>query len=335
MRVLVTGATGFVGAWTAKAVHDHGHALRLLVRDPARLTPIAAALDFDATDVVHGDMTDPESVRAALDGCDAVVHAAAVVALESDAAEPMIKANLAGAKNVLGQAVARGIDPIVYVSSVTALWQRRCPLLHADLPPGGGGDGYATSKARVEQYARELQQQGAPVTVTYPSSVLGPAAGDQFGESGEAVAAFLRSGIPGRSAALTIGDVRDLAEAHARLLEPGCGPRRYVLGGHHVTGAGLAAHLTAITGRPVRYYPVPDSVLVGMGKLADRFRHRLPPSLSKFGEAGVRYLIDAPPADNSPAERDLGITFRPIRQTLEDLLADRRRIRRTSTANER
>ncbi|TLF81185.1 NAD-dependent epimerase/dehydratase family protein [Nocardia cyriacigeorgica] len=335
MRVLVTGATGFVGAWTAKAVHDHGHTLRLLVRDPARLAPIAAALNFDATDMVVGDMTDPERVRVALDGCDAVVHAAAMVALEPDAAEYMIEANLAGAKNTLGQAVACGIDPIVYVSSVTALWHRRCPLLHADLPPGGGRDGYARSKALVEQYARDLQQQGAPVTVTYPSAVLGPAAGDQFGESGEAVVAFIRSGIPGRGAAITIADVRDLAEAHARLLEPDRGPRRYVLGGHHVAGADLAAHLTTITGRPVRHYPIPDSVLVGLGTLADRFRHRLPPSMNKLGEAGIRYLIDAPPADNSPAERDLGITFRPVRQTLQDLLADRRRIRHTRAAKQR
>ncbi|WP_196776868.1 NAD-dependent epimerase/dehydratase family protein [Haloechinothrix halophila] len=333
MRVLITGATGFVGAWTAKAVHDRGHRLRLLVRDPARLSSIAAAMDFDGADVVRGDMTDPERVREALDGCDAVVHTAAVVALDTRAAVHMDRANLAGAQNVLGQAVARGMDPIVYVSSVTALWHRQCPLLHADLPPGGGGDAYGRSKARIEQYARELQQRGAPVVVTYPSSVLGPAAGEQFGESGEAIATFTRSGVPGRGAAITIGDVRDLAEAHSRLLEPGRGPRRYVLGGHRITGGELAAHLTQITGRTVRHYPIPDGLLVGAAKLADRFRDRLPPSLNKFGEAGVRYLIDAPPADNSPAERDLGITFRPVRQTLEDLLADRRRIRRARTAN--
>lgn len=327
MRVLITGATGFVGAWTAKAVHDRGHRVRLLVRDPARLAPIAAALGFDATDVVCGDMTDPDRVREALDGCDAVVHAAAVVALRADAADEMIRANLAGARNVLGQAAARGIDPIVYVSSMTALWHPRCPLVHADLPPAGGNDGYATSKARVERYARELQQQGAPVVVTYPSCIVGPAAGDQFGESGEAVAAFVRVGIPGRGAAFTIGDVRDLAEAHVRLLEPGRGPRRYVLGGHHVTGAELAGLLTDITGRRVRYYGVPDGVLVAAGKLADRFRRLLPDTVSQLSETSIRYLTDSPPTDDSPAERDLGLTFRPVRETLADMLTDRRRLR--------
>lgn len=324
MRVLITGATGFVGAWIAKTVQEHGHRVRLLVRDPARLTPVASALGFDATDVVRGDMTDPDRVREALEGCDAVVHAAAVVALEAEAAERMIRANLAGARNVLGQAAERGLDPIVYVSSMTALWHPRCPLLHSDLPPAGGSDGYGTSKAQVERYARELQERGAPVVVTYPSCVAGPPAADQFGESGEAVAAFVRVGIPGRGASFTVGDVRDIAEAHARLLEPGRGPRRYVLGGHHVPGTELAALLTDISGRKVRHYGVPDGVLVALGKFGDRFRHRLPAAMGQLSEAAIRYLTDSPPADNGAAERDLGITFRPVRETLTDLLAARR-----------
>ncbi|MEV0354737.1 SDR family NAD(P)-dependent oxidoreductase [Nocardia sp. NPDC050697] len=327
MRVLITGATGFVGAWTAKAVHDSGHHLRLLARDPERAATVAAELGFDGSDIVRGDMTDAEQVRTALTGCDAVVHAAAVVALDPAAAERTIHATVTGAENVLGQAVAAGLDPVVSVSSAVALWHPRCPLLHPDLPPGGGGDAYGESKARVERYARGLQRAGAPVVITYPSSVFGPAAAGRFGESGDAIGAFLRSGIPGRGAAFTIADVRDIAEAHARLLEPGRGPRRYVITGHHVTGAELAGHLSTITGRRIRHHRVPDAALIAAGTLADRFRDRLPPALRKLGAAGARYLVDSPPADNSAAERDLGLTFRPVRQTLEALLADRKRLR--------
>lgn len=325
MRVLITGATGFVGAWTAKAIADHGHQLRLLVRDPAKLAPIAAAVGFDDSDVVVGDMTDADRVSAALPGCDAVVHAAAVVSLHPGEADRMMAANLTGAKNVVGQAVDRGMDPVIYVSSATALWHRNCPMLHADLAPGGGGDAYAESKVAVEHYARGLQAQGAPVAITYPWAVIGPAAGDQHGEAGEAIRAFVRAGVLGRGAAVTMADVRDVAEAHARLLESGRGPRRYLLGGHRIGGRQLAAELSGITGRKVRHLPVPDSVLVGAGKLADRFRAQLPPVLSKLSEAGARYLTDVPPVDNAPAEVDLGITFRPARETLEATLADRSR----------
>lgn len=327
MRVLITGATGFLGAWTAKAVTDRGHRLRLLVRDPGKLSPIAAAVGFDASDVVVGDMTDAERVAAALEGCEGVIHAAAVVALRPGEVDRMISSNLLGAQNVVGQAVERGIDPVIHVSSATALWQPRCPLLHADLPPCGGGDDYAESKVQVERYIRELQRRGAPVAVTYPWAVIGPAALDQYGESGEAIGAFIRSGVLGRGAAVTIADVRDVAEAHARLLEAGHGPRRYVLGGHRLTGAELATQLGRITGRRVRHLPVPDTLLVGAGKLADRFRDRLPESLSKLSEAGTRYLTDVPPVDNSLAHSELGITFRPASEALEAMLADRARRR--------
>ncbi|GFG65532.1 oxidoreductase [Mycobacterium kubicae] len=324
MRVLVTGATGFVGAWTAKAVHEHGHQLRLLVRDCAKLTPIAAALGFDASDVVIGDMTDADRVGQALTGCDAVIHAAAVVSFNPDDTEPMMNANLAGATNVIGQAVAAGIDPVVYVSSWTALWHPGITLVHAELPLRGGSDGYATSKTRVEHYVRELQDRGAPIAITYPCTVIGPGADGQYGESGDVMASFARTGIPGRGTGLTIIDVRDVAEAHARLLTPGHGPRRYVLGGHHVDGKTLAAELTRITGRRVRHIAIPDAVLLGAGKLADRYRRRLPPSMAKLSAAGIRYLV-APPADNTPAEQDLAIAFRPPRQALEALLDDRAR----------
>lgn len=339
MHVLITGATGFLGAWTAKAVADQGHRLRLLVRDPDKLSPIAAAVGFDASDVVVGDMTDANTVAAALKGCNAVIHAAAVVALKRGEVDRMIASNLLGAKNVVGQAVERGIDPVVHVSSATALWHPRCALLHADLPPRGGGDDYAESKAQVEHYIRELQRRGAPIAVTYPWAVIGPAALDQYGESGEAIGAFIRSGVLGRGAAVTIADVRDVAEAHARLLEAGHGPRRYVLGGHRLTGAELATELTRITGRRVRHLPVPDVLLIGAGRIADRFRSQLPDSLSKLSEAGTRYLTGVPPVDNSPAQAELGITFRPPNEALEAMLADRARRRlarqRDTTAAQR
>jgi len=98
----VTGGTGFIGGWTAKAIEDAGHQVRLLVRDPARLGTGAGALGVDVSDYSVGDITDRASVRRALEGCDAVVHAAAVVAMDPKQADSMIATNLAGAENVLG-----------------------------------------------------------------------------------------------------------------------------------------------------------------------------------------------------------------------------------------
>lgn len=227
MRVLVTGGTGFVGGWTAKAIADAGHSVRFLVRNPARLKTSVAKLGVDVSDFAVADISDRDSVREALNGCDAVVHSAALVATDPRETSRMLSTNMAGAQNVLGQAVELGMDPIVHVSSFTALFRPNLATLSADLPVAGGTDGYGQSKAQIEIYARGLQDAGAPVNITYPGMLLGPPVGDQFGEAGEGVrSALWMHVIPGRGAAWLIVDVRDVAALHAALLESGRGPRR-------------------------------------------------------------------------------------------------------------
>src|SRR6201998_2923313 len=244
MHVLITGGTGFVGGWTAKVIADAGHSIRFLVRNPDRLQTSVAKLGVDVSDFAVGDITDRVSVRDALRGCDAVVDSAALVATDPRQTNEMLTTNMQGAQNVLGQSVELGLDPIIHVSSFTALFRPGFETLTAELPVVGGAEGYGTSKAQVEIYARGLQDAGAPVNITYPGMVLGPPVGDQFGEAGEGVRAALQMhAIPGRSGAWLVVNVRDLAALHAALLEPGRGPRRYTAGGHRVPASELATML--------------------------------------------------------------------------------------------
>jgi nucleoside-diphosphate-sugar epimerase len=329
MRVLITGGTGFVGGWTAKAIQDAGHEVRFLVRDPARLATSVATLGVDTGDFVVGDMTDAEAVKTALTGCDAVVHAAAVVTTDPKRAEEMIEANLVGARNVLGQAVDLGLDPIVSVSSITALFQPDLETFSADLPPSGGGDGYGVSKTRVEDFSRELQESGAPVVITYPGMVMGPAAGNQLGEAAEGVESVLRMRtVPGRSAAWTIIDVRDLGLLHALLITPGKGPRRFMAGGQQLVASRLARVLSQSGGKRIVHVPVPDVVLRLMGRAADAARPVLPALLKDVTAAGMDYYTHMPPSDDRPAEAELGMTWRPTEQTLTDTVTSLRAIGR-------
>lgn len=137
MRVLITGGTGFVGGWTAKAIADAGHRVRFLVRNPAGLYSSVERLGVDVSDYVVGDITDADSVREALRGCDAVIHAAAVVATDPRQTAQMLATNSAGAHIVLGGAVELGLDPIIHVSSFTALFHPGLTMLRADLPVAG------------------------------------------------------------------------------------------------------------------------------------------------------------------------------------------------------
>ena len=321
MHVLVTGGTGFVGGWTAKAVADAGHSIRFLVRTPEKLQTTVAQLGVDVSDFAVGDITDRVSVREALSGCDAVVHSAALVATDPRRTAAMLATNMQGAQNVLGQSVELGLDPIVHVSSFSALFHPGLDTLSADLPVVGGSDGYGTSKAQVEIYARGLQDAGAPVNITYPGMVLGPPVGDQFGEAGEGVKAALRMhAIPGRGAAWLVVDVRDVAALHAALLEPGRGPRRYMAGGHRVPAAELATMLGQTGRTPMVAVPVPDVALRVAGAVLDR-AGRLLPFETPFTAAGMQYYTQMPASDDSPSERDLGIVWRDPRETLADTIA--------------
>jgi len=321
MRVLITGGTGFVGGWTAKAVADAGHSVRFLVRNPDRLHTSVAQLGVDVSDFSVGDIIDRVSVRQALQGCDAVVHSAALVATDPRQTNEMLTTNMQGAQNVLGQAVELGLDPIVHVSSFTALFHPNLETMTADLPVVGGADGYGTSKAQVDIYARGLQDAGAPVNITYPGMVLGPPVGNQYGEVGEGVKAALQMHvIPGRGGGWLIVDVRDLAALHAALLEPGRGPRRYTAGGHRVPPTELATMLGEVAGTTMVAVPIPDTALRVAGAVLDKAGRFLPFD-TPFTSAGMQYYTQIPASDDSPSERELGITYRDPYETMADTIA--------------
>ncbi|MCU1460509.1 MAG: NAD-dependent epimerase/dehydratase [Acidimicrobiales bacterium] len=322
MRVLVTGATGFVGSHSTAAIVGAGHDVRLLARDADKAARVLSRLGVDVpgerVDVAIGDVTDERAVEAAVDGCDAAVHTAALVAMDRKRADEAYAVNVGGTQAVLGAAVAAGLDPVVYVSSVSALFVPGGPTLTPDSPVAPANVGYAKSKSDAETYARSLQADGAPVTITYPGGVWGPY--DPSMTDGVAsVVLFMKAGVlPGTSGGFPAVDVRDVADVHARVLEPGRGPRRYLVGGRLLPLRELADILRSLTGRRFPLPPAPVAVMRGMGLVGD--------ALARIGinqpitHEGMVTLTTGVRCDSSATERDLGVTFRPTRDTVADML---------------
>src|SRR3954469_16004687 len=169
MRVAVTGGTGYVGAYTVQALLGAGHAPRLLVRSREKLAATVGALgaDVDSLDVVSGDMTDPDAVARLVDGCDAAIHSAAVVAaLNRGDAQRTIDTNGGGTRPVLDAALASGCDPVVHVSSVAAVFRPSAPVITPDLPPAVDADSpYTRAKALGAELARA---RGGPAGTAPP-----------------------------------------------------------------------------------------------------------------------------------------------------------------------
>ena len=276
MTVLITGSTGYVGSWTTKALQDRGRKTRLIVRDADKARAMGEAVGFTTDDLVIGDLRDRELVAQALQGCDAVVHTAAAVVVGGD--DSVIEQNLQTTKNVVGQAVDAGIASIIHVGSTSAIWTPGDSVITAD---------------RVAQRAID----------TY--------------ESGDGLGAMIEIGIiPGTNTGMNFIDVRDLAEAHVKLLEATPG-RRYVVSSEYAGASAIAALINQHTCAKVKHIKVPGGAMITVGRFADRFRRFMPELMKDMTEGNMVHLTLPPAADGTPITRDLGLTYRPLAETIE------------------
>src|SRR5689334_22931585 len=263
-------------------------------------------------------MTDADAVARALDGCDAVVHCAAVVSLKRAHAEEVARANPLGARNVMDAAIKRDADPIVIVSSASALQAKDGARLRVDDAVRSSGSPYERSKAESAQLARQYQADGAPITLTFPGGVVGPPVGGAFGETGAALVAHMKMGsLPVPNAAMPIVDVRDIAAIHAALMEPGKGPRSYLCGGRTVTMTELAVVYRDLTGRRFPVLPVPGSAMRVTGRALDALARVLPIDTVMTEEA-MEHFTRWIGSEDEGIESELGVTYRPLDTTIAD-----------------
>ncbi|WP_280491862.1 NAD-dependent epimerase/dehydratase family protein, partial [Nocardia asiatica] len=175
MRIAVTGGTGYLGAHTVSALLRAGHQVVLLVH-PSESVPAVVGM-FDATPealaVSPGDIRDPKTVEALLDGCDAVLHAAGVVGTDNRREQLMWEVNVDATATVLARATALGLDPIVHVASYSALFPSPDPVITPDSPTAPGRSAYGRTKAAAAPIPPGGQGTGGPGGITNPTTLLG------------------------------------------------------------------------------------------------------------------------------------------------------------------
>lgn len=324
MKVFVTGATGFVGAHTARALLDAGHEVRLLVRNRAAAEAYFAAHGYRVSDFVVRDMGDKAAVKKGMEGCDAVVHAAAVVDLNAKNAEQTLANNLQGIDSVIGSACELGIPKILYVSSMSTFFVPDASLVLDERSPlASANDPYSKSKQLCEVKVRALQEQGYPIVITYPSGVFGPD-DPKMSQSNDAFIKFHNLIVPMTPSGIQYVDVRDVALAHVLLLERELAAdrtqERYMLAGHFSPWAELADRLERASGIRIRRVPIPGPVFRFFGSLFDLLRYLFPISLPVSAES-TRIVTQSPRYDSSHVQQVTGLRFRDPQQTFADSFA--------------
>jgi dihydroflavonol-4-reductase len=237
MRVLVTGATGFLGSHLCARLSQEGHEVTALRRKTSDLSGLIGR----PIRHVLGDVTDAQSVSQAVRGQEIVIHAAAVVGYApSQALQPV---NEGGTRNVVAACRRLGVKRLVHISSVAAIGipEDRCrPADEAFVfNLEGTALGYHISKRRAEEVVGRAVAEGLDAVIVNPSSIKGPH-GRYFRGSELLDGVRRRSVVPCFSGGTNLVHVEDVVDGVLSALRHGRTGERYILGGENLTWREMA-----------------------------------------------------------------------------------------------
>ena len=269
MRSLVTGASGFVGSAVLRHLIDAGHDVRVLVRPGSDRRNLAGL----QVEICEGDLTDRDSLRTAVAGCDYLFHVAADYRLWIPDPDSIYRINVTGTEDLIHCAVDAGVKKIIYTSSVATLGLNRDGTPADEETPVTLGDmigHYKRSKYLAEQKVLELVKKiNAPVITVNPSTPVGPR-DIKPTPTGRIFVDTLRGRMPAYvDTGLNIVHVDDVAKGHLLALEQGKIGERYILGGENMSLREILTQICEIAGRTPPRIRLPHNLILPIAWLSE------------------------------------------------------------------
>jgi dihydroflavonol-4-reductase len=256
-KILVTGATGFIGSRLVKKLVAANEHVIVLVRKSSDLSALSSVRD--KIELVYGDITDLASVESAVKGMDYVYHTAGLTYMGDKRKEQLFRINVAGTRNIVQSALAAGVKRVLHVSSITAVgiaydkkpvdekvkWNFETIKLE-----------YARTKHLAELEVAAAVKQGLDCVIVNPAFVFG--AGDLNFNAGRMIKDVYNRLLPFYPlGGICVIDVDIVAETIMTAMEKGRTGERYIIGGENITYKQLVDTISKVTGAPKVLLPLP------------------------------------------------------------------------------
>ncbi len=314
-KICVTGASGHIGNVVCRILASQGVSVR------AQYNSFKKSLEEVPVEKVSCDIFDEKGLNDLMQGCDLLIHCAAMISIQGDPSGIVFRTNTEGTKNVIESARRQGVKRMIHISSVHAVEELPLHLPFDESRPykSAEASSYDQSKAIPEQLVLESGKRGdLEIVILRPSSVLGPF---DFKPSqvGRALLDFYDENIPALPpGGYDFSDVRDVAGSIVRAIEKGKNGEIYHLTGTYYPMTEFARVIHEVTGKKVPSIIIPYAVLRMVlpfisvaGKITGK-----DPLFTRQSIDALKYAHTN--MDHSKAARELGHSCRPLSQTIRD-----------------
>ena len=317
MKVLVTGATGFIGRHLSYALAKLGFDVNALCRRENH--PLV--IKHPSIKVVTGDIMQPETLSKAVENCRQVYHTAALAKMWSKDKDAFFRVNVEGTENVLLASRDAGVEKIVHTSTCGVIGPTfKYPMTENDPRITGYPIDYERTKYLAELLVQEYVKKGMNVVIVNPSRVYGEGPVTDSNTVGKMVTKYMQGKwhiIPGSGTQVAnyvyVGDV---VKGHIAAMEKGVAGQRYILGGEDISYNDFFHHIQAVTLKSYSLYHVPQPII----KLYSQFE-KIITELTCLSRVLLPEFADRigydQKYDSSKAIEKLGYSITPFKEGLE------------------
>jgi len=318
--ILITGASGFVGAAVVRQLLQAGHEVRALVRPTSSRTNLARL----PVEVARGDLRDASSLRRAMTGIRFVLHVAADYRLWARHPQEIVETNVEGTRALMEAALRAGVERVVYTSSVATLKARPDGAPSDEtfpLDPNAAVGAYKYSKVVAERLvASMVAEHKLPAVIVNPSTPIGPR-DVRPTPTGRIIVEAAAGRMPAYvDTGLNLVHVDDVAIGHLLALDKGRIGQRYILGGQDVLLGDMLREIARQTGRSPPKLRLPRPLIFPIAYAAEAvayFTDREP----FVTTTGLRLAKDRMFFTSKKAERELGYRARPYSEAIGEAIA--------------